>query len=64
MGDENCNRPLLGTFYFSDRWEGTVIRLTPEPGDLSVYKYEITSSRNKRVIFFIFRFLYNYSKGE
>jgi len=44
MGDENCNKPLLDTFYFSDRWEGTVIRLTPEPGDLPVYKYEITSS--------------------
>lgn len=57
MGDENCNRPLLDTFTLVDRWEGTAIRLTPEPGDLSVYEYEIASSRRKRVIFFIFRIL-------
>lgn len=64
MGDENCNRPLLDTFTLVDRWEGTAIRLTPEPGDLSVYEYEIASSWRKRVIFFIFRILNNYLEGE
>jgi len=34
MGDESCNRPLLNT-YKKVKWEGTAIRLTPEPGDLS-----------------------------
>ncbi len=36
MGDESCNRPLLNTFTLVNKWEGTAIRLTPEPGDLSV----------------------------
>jgi len=36
MGDESCNRPLLNT-YQKVKWEGTAIRLTPEPGDLSAY---------------------------
>jgi len=62
MGDESCNRPLLNTFYFSDKWEGTAIRLTPKPGDLSAYTNQ-SLLRGKGGVIFVYK-IYNLPIGQ